>query len=83
MIKNNDAYRAAIAEIEQTQAIVDKTGGITGFGALPSGNIETSNGEGKATFTISVKGEVKDMSVKIHLSKRQGTDWTVHKLKYK
>jgi len=83
MIKNNDAYRAAIAEIEQTQAIIDKTGGIIGYGALPSGNIETTDGIGKATFTIRVKGETKDMSVKAHLSKSPDTDWTVHKLKYK
>jgi len=82
MIKNNDAYRAAIAEIEQTQAIIDKTGGITGYGALPAGHIQTKNGEGKATFTISVKGKKKNISVKAHLSKSPDSDWSVHKLKY-
>lgn len=82
MIKNNDAYRAAIAEIEQTQAIIDKTGGITGYGALPAGHIQTKNGEGKATFTISVKGKEKNISVKAHLSKSPDSDWSVHKLKY-
>ena len=82
MIKNNDAYRTAIAAIEQTQAIIDKTGGIVGYGELPSGNIETSNGDGKATFTIIVKGKASDIRVKVHLSKSPDTPWVVHKLKY-
>lgn len=83
MITNNDAYRAAIAEIERTTAILKKTGGILRFGMLPEGFIETNEGMGKATFKINIEGKESNMSVKIHLSKRQGTDWTVHKLKYK
>ncbi len=82
MIKNNDAYRAAIAEIERTQAIIDKTGGIKGYGALPSGYIETTEAEPKATFTISVQGEKKDITVKAHLSHDENSTWVVHKMKY-
>ncbi|MFK8057350.1 MAG: hypothetical protein AB8F78_14595 [Saprospiraceae bacterium] len=81
MIKNNDAYRAAIAEIERTPSIIQKTGGITGYGPFPAGNIETEDGEGKATFKIDISGKTKDISVKVHLSKGPDTAWAVHKLK--
>ncbi len=83
MITNNDAYRAAVAELERTIAILEKTGGIQGYGALPSGFIETTEGVGKATFQIEIEGKKKNMSVKVHLSKEPEGDWTVHKLKYK
>jgi len=81
MITNNDAYRAAIAEIEGTASILKKTGGILKYGALPEGFIETNEGVGKATFKINIEGKVANMSVKVHLSKSPGTDWTVHKMK--
>jgi len=82
MIKNNDAYRAAIAEIERTPLIIEKTGGITGYGMLPEGFIETDEGIGKATFKIDVQGKIKDLLVKIHLSKTETNDWVAHKMKY-
>ena len=82
MIKNNDAYRAAVSEIERTSYILEKTGEITGYGLLPEGNIETNDGIGKATFKIDVKGKTKDLKVKVHLSKTPDTEWVVHKMKY-
>jgi len=82
MIKNNDAYRTAILEIERTASILEKTGGILGYGMLPEGNIESNEGNGKATFKIDVEGKVKSIKVKVHLSKTTGTNWIAHKIKY-
>jgi uncharacterized RDD family membrane protein YckC len=75
-MKNSDAYKVAIKEINQNKDIVNEIGGIKGFGMLPNGNIRKStNGQGQAQFEIKVVGNTKDISVSAYLEKEPNGKW--------
>ncbi|PZO34887.1 MAG: RDD family protein [Flavobacteriaceae bacterium] len=76
MMKNSDAYKTAITEIEKSEEIRIQTGGIKGYGIMPTGNISVSNNEGQAQLEIKVLGNTNDMHVNVYLEKENG-QWKV------
>lgn len=74
-MKNSDAYKIAISEIEKNEQIISEAGGIKGYGMMPTGNISISNGQGQAQLEIKVLGNVKDLNVSVHLEKEPNGQW--------
>ncbi|MEZ4951923.1 MAG: RDD family protein [Saprospiraceae bacterium] len=74
-MKNSDAYKIAIKEIEQNKDIIAETGGIKGYGMMPSGNVSISNGQGQAQLVIKVLGNTKDLNVSVYLEKEPNGEW--------
>ncbi len=82
VIKNTDAYKAAIQQIEATPEIMEATGGITGYGILPEGNIQITDDSGQAEFFVKVFGKEKNMEVYISLEKKPQEQWKTRKMEY-
>ncbi len=74
-MKNSDAYKVAVNEIESNQEILAKTGGINGYGMIPTGSMNISNGHGKAQLEIKVLGNDKDINVSVYLTKEPNGEW--------
>lgn len=74
-MKNSDAYKVAIHEIENNQEILKETGGIKGYGMMPTGNINISNGNGQAQLEIKVIGNDKDLNIAVYLTKEPNGEW--------
>jgi uncharacterized RDD family membrane protein YckC len=74
-MKNSDAYKIAVREIEKNEQIITETGGIKGYGMMPTGNINISNGQGHAQLEIKVLGNTKDVSVSVYLEKEPNGQW--------
>ena len=74
-MKNSDAYKVAIEEIEQNEEIITETGGITGYGMIPTGNVSISNGIGQAQLEIKIHGNDKDLNVSVYLTKEPNGEW--------
>lgn len=72
VMKNSDAYKLAIQEIEKNSEIKKETGGIIGYGFMPTGNINISGDEGQAELEITVKGQLKDIDVNTYLESKNG-----------
>lgn len=79
-MKSSDAYKVAIEHIENNEKIIKETGGITGYGIMPTGNINISNGTGEANLRIKVIGEENDISVGAELTKSPNGEWQLRKL---
>lgn len=75
VMKNSDAYKVAVENIEQNERIIEETGGITGYGMMPSGSINITNGFGEAQLSITVLGNKKDVNVGVYLTKQPNEDW--------
>ena len=71
-MKNSEAYKLAIKEIEKNSEIIKEIGGIVGYGFMPTGNINVSGDEGQAQFEITVKGKVNDIYVNTYLESKDG-----------
>lgn len=74
-MKNSDPYKVAINEIEQNQEILNETGGIKGYGMMPTGSVNISNGFGEARLEITVLGNEKDFNVGVFLTKEPNGEW--------
>ena len=79
-MKNSNAYKVAIAEIEKNEDIISETGGIKGYGMMPTGNVNISNGYGEAQMEISVLGNEKDIDVVVYLTKQPDGDWILNEI---
>lgn len=79
-LKNSDAYKTAVQEIEHNEAILEETGGITGYGMMPAGNINIANGRGQAQLQINIKGNKKDITVSVSLTKEPNEAWKLIEL---
>lgn len=81
LLKNSDAYGAAVEELENDKALSEEIGSIKGFGLFPLGTVQISNnyGEesGSASFQIIVMGSKKYKDVEIRLVKDRGGIWRV------
>lgn len=71
-MKNSEAYKLAIQEIEKNPEIKEETGGIVGYGFMPTGSINVSGNEGQAQLEITVKGKLKDIDVNTYLESKNG-----------
>lgn len=74
-MKNSDAYKVATKEIEQNKDIIAETGGIKGYGMMPTGNVSISNGQGQAQLEIKVLGNAKDLNISVYLEKEPNGEW--------
>lgn len=74
-MKNSDAYKVSINEIEKNEEIITETGGIKGYGMMPTGNVSISNGKGQAQFEIKVLGNTKDLNINLYLEKEPNGQW--------
>ena len=79
-MKDSEAYKIAIQSIEENENIIKKSGGITGYGMLPTGNIRISGQSGYAEFQIKVVGKENDIIVSVVLEKEPGGDWLILKM---
>ena len=80
-MKNSQAYKIAIKEIEQNPEIATESGGIKGYGLMPTGNIGISNGVGHASLEIKVLGNEKDLDIHVYLTKEPGGEWEAEDFK--
>ncbi|WP_158960987.1 RDD family protein [Myroides fluvii] len=74
-IKNSDAYKTAIEEIEKNEQVKTEIGTIISYGMIPSGNIITENEYGQALLEIKVIGENGTMPVTVYLEKGKSGHW--------
>lgn len=74
-MKNSDAYKVAISAIEQDKEILKEIGGIKGYGMIPSGGINISNGYGQAQLEINVIGNTGELNVSVYLTKEPNGKW--------
>jgi uncharacterized RDD family membrane protein YckC len=79
-MKNSDAYKVAISEIEQNKEILSEIGGIKDYGMMPTGNVNISNGYGEAQLNIKVIGNDKDLNVGVYLTKEPNGEWKLIEL---
>ncbi|AMM52813.1 hypothetical protein TH61_07370 [Rufibacter sp. DG15C] len=79
-IKSSDAYKTAIDGIEQDKELQKETGGIIGYGWMPSGNISIKNGYGEGQLQIHVKGKERDVNVQVYLTKDANHGWEVEEI---
>jgi len=82
LLKSDQSYQAAIEYIESNEELLSVTKGIKGYGYLPMGNVQVSNGYGQANLTISVKGNEIDVKVNIYLEKEPGSKWIVRDFEF-
>lgn len=82
MMKTSGAYITAIAAIESNAEILEMTGGIEGYGMMPTGSIQYSNGQGNAYLEISVDGKEEDVSVRVLLTKVSEDTWVIDELSF-
>ncbi|TVZ09802.1 putative RDD family membrane protein YckC [Cellulophaga sp. RHA_52] len=80
VMKNSDAYKVAIIEIEKNEKIQSETGGIKDYGIMPTGSINMTNGNGEALLSIKVIGNDKDVNVDVYLIKEGNGEWELIEL---
>lgn len=81
ILKNSDAYKVAIEFIESDVIVMETTGGIVGYGYMPKGNINITNGYGVAQLEIKVKGNTEDITVFVDLEKEPEGEWIIMDLR--
>lgn len=79
-MKNSEAYKVAVKEIEMNEEILQETGGIKGYGMMPTGSVNISNGHGQAQLGIKVLGNEKDLNVNAYLTKEPNGEWKLIEL---
>ena len=79
-MKNSEAYKVAVREIEQNQEILNETGGIKGYGIMPMGSVNISNGYGQAQLAIKVLGNDNNLNVSAYLTKEPNGEWELIEL---
>ncbi|WP_428740447.1 RDD family protein [Tenacibaculum sp.] len=79
-MKNSDAYKVAISEIEQNEEIISEIGGIKDYGMMPTGSVNISNGYGEAQLSIKVIGNEKDLNIGVYLTKESNGEWKLIEL---
>ena len=77
IFRNHSSYQAAIQFIKTNPRVAELVGDIEGFGAFPSGSINTSGGRGQAEFIIRVVGSEGTIRVHIQLVREPLRDWEV------
>ena len=79
-MKNSDAYKIAVSEIEQNQEIINEVGGIKEYGMFPTGGVSIKSGYGEANLEIKIIGNEKDISVNAYLTKEPNEEWKLIEL---
>ena len=80
MFLKSEPYRISIEEIENSEEIRSEIGTITGYGFMPTGSINITNGVGEANLCINVKGSIKNRTICRELSKSKNGKWVLDKM---
>ena len=80
MFLKSEPYKMSIKEIENNEEIKSELGTITGYGFMPTGSINVTNGVGEANLCINVKGSIKDKTICTELSKSRNGNWVLNKI---
>lgn len=76
----SEPFKISINEIENSEELKSELGTITGYGFMPTGSINVTNGVGEANLCISVKGTIKNKTVSTELSKSKNGKWILNKM---
>jgi hypothetical protein len=82
LVKRTEPYNVSVEYIKSNTEVQQLTGGVTGFGTLPSGTMTVTNNYGYAEFIIPVKGSTKDAVAYVTLQLKDGK-WVVTKSVFK
>ena len=82
IMKNNGAYTTTIEYIESSEEIENRIGDIEGYGFIPSGSVNITNGYGEAVLVITVKGEKETVKIYSELKKGPGSEWQIIQINY-
>ena len=82
MMKTSGAYKLTKHYIRQSEEIRKTVGDDIKFGLIPMGSISTSGREGRAHFTVRVRGTRGTTDVSIYLRKSEGK-WHVVSAAYR
>ena len=80
MFLKSEPYRISIEQIENSEEIRSEIGTITGYGFMPTGSINITNGVGEANLCINVKGSIKNKTICTELSKSKNGKWVLDKM---
>lgn len=80
MFGNSDAFEAIKIKCENSKEITTKTGKISYFGFLVSGNIYKAEDNGSANLSFTIVAEKGNFSANSKLTKSNG-QWEVDELK--
>ncbi|WP_308639662.1 RDD family protein [Paenibacillus silvisoli] len=81
LLSSSGAFDAAKQASKLDADIRERVGEVTGFGFFPTGGIEISNGEGKASLRFRVKGTKGSVHVNSSLHKGNDGNWEVDVLR--
>ena len=76
LITHSDAYRVASDFLRSSDDIRKVVGDSVTLGGIPTGYVETSNGDGRAEIIVKVKGDMGSTHVRLYLVREAG-DWRV------
>lgn len=79
LLKGNGPYRQAIERIENSHEVRLLAGDIKGYGFIPNGQVNITNGHGKSSLIIKVKGESQNIRVLVFSSKEPDGEWVIDK----
>lgn len=82
IIRNDASFKTAVQYIEKQEGVKSIVGEIEGYGNFPLGSISANNDYGDAELSIKVKGKIKDLVVKVQLTKNPGSEWIVQCIDY-
>lgn len=74
-MRNSDAFKKVLSYVEENEIVRAKTGGITGYGIWLKGDLNSP--KGKSNFTFNIKGEEKNIRVKVELNQTSSKSWEV------
>ena len=76
VIKSSEPYKIAKRVAQENPAIEKEIGKVTGFGFMPSGNVNVQNDSGNADLSIGVEGEKGSGTLSLEAKKTAGK-WKV------
>jgi hypothetical protein len=81
-MSNGEAGTTAKAFLKSNEKLKQDIGEVKDFGSIVTGNINVSNGEGKAVLNLKVIGERKTVNASVEMIYRNGRQWRVTAASY-
>ena len=79
LLKSDDSYKTAIAYIESSEQVKNIVGEITGYGFFIQGDMNVTNGYGRADYRIKIIGEKGTAYAQVKVTKEPDKEWVVFK----
>lgn len=80
-LKNSEAYKVAINQINSMPTVQEATGGIDGYGWYIEGFVKENSQTDSANFLLTVKGRKKDIDILCLMGKNEDGQWIVKNYK--